>query len=341
MSSAQIIDIREEAVDTCLREILQDTLKSSASNGHMISMPTLLLWDQKGLQKFEDVTHTPEYYLTNDEIHILEEYSSDIAGIIEPNSILVELGSGNLRKTKILLDALESQEKDVEYYALDVSKLELERTLAQVPIDTYRHIRCWGLLGTYDDGRRHLLENPAWREKKSYILSLGSTIGSFDRNDAAEFMKSFTSLNDDGEDGTKPGASGKVSMILGVDGCKNGDRVFRAYNDPVGNNHKFIKNGLSHGNNILGHEAFREDDWTIKGEWDDHSGTHTQFFVTTTDTTAEQHDFAEGDKMLAVKSVKYDEQDRETLYDAAAVEEKAAWQTKDKTYGIYVVEDEN
>lgn len=48
---------------------------------------------------------------------------------------------------KILLDALELARKRVHYFALDLSKPELERTLSAVP-EQYQYVRCHGLLGT-------------------------------------------------------------------------------------------------------------------------------------------------------------------------------------------------
>ena len=74
----------------------------------------------------------------------------------------------------LLLRALEEQGKDVDYYALDLSREELERTLGQVP--SFRHVRCHGLLGTYDDGREWL-KLPENLARPKCILSLGSSIG--------------------------------------------------------------------------------------------------------------------------------------------------------------------
>jgi hypothetical protein len=72
------------------------------------------------------------------------------------------------------LQALEDAGKDVEYYALDLSRKELERTLAQVP--QFKHVVCRGLLGTYDDGREWL-KHPELVDRPKCILSLGSSIG--------------------------------------------------------------------------------------------------------------------------------------------------------------------
>jgi len=74
----------------------------------------------------------------------------------------------------LLLRALEDAQKAVDYYALDLSEQELQRTLAQLP--AYRHVRCHGLLGTYDDGR-DWLNSPSSLGRQRCILTLGSSIG--------------------------------------------------------------------------------------------------------------------------------------------------------------------
>jgi uncharacterized SAM-dependent methyltransferase len=82
--------------------------------------------------------------------------------------------SSNLRKVNLLLQALEDAAKNVDYYALDLSQQELERTLAQLP--PYKHVRAHGLLGTYDDGQVWL-KDPSIASRQKCILSLGSSVG--------------------------------------------------------------------------------------------------------------------------------------------------------------------
>jgi uncharacterized SAM-dependent methyltransferase len=90
----------------------------------------------------------------------------------------------------LLLEALENAEKKIDYYALDLSRTELARTLAQVP--AYRHVRCRGLLGTYDDGREWL-RKPENVVRRKCILSLGSSIGMEDRHLPAPQSRRLTS----------------------------------------------------------------------------------------------------------------------------------------------------
>ena len=82
--------------------------------------------------------------------------------------------NSNLRKVSILLHALEAAGKDVDYYALDLSLKELKRTLEQVP--KFKHVRCYGLHGTYDDGL-DWLKLPENRNRPKCVMSLGSSIG--------------------------------------------------------------------------------------------------------------------------------------------------------------------
>lgn len=57
-------------------------------------MPTLLLYDERGLQLFEDITYLDEYYLTSAEIDVLESFAAAIADFIPENCLVLELGSG-------------------------------------------------------------------------------------------------------------------------------------------------------------------------------------------------------------------------------------------------------
>lgn len=133
------------------------------SNGACYSLLTL-----------EKITYLEEYYLTNSEIQVLRRSARAIAKAIPSGSMVVELGSGNLRKVQILLQALEDAGKDIDYYALDLDKQELERTLAQVP--AFRFVRCHGLHGTYDDGREWMKTSSVSSRPKC-VMSLGSSIG--------------------------------------------------------------------------------------------------------------------------------------------------------------------
>ncbi len=91
-SDVSIIDIRQGGFGTSLVDEIREKL--NPGKGQERKMPTLLLYDEEGLQLFEDITYLEEYYLTNAEIETLTTHAEAIAGLIEPGSQVIELGSG-------------------------------------------------------------------------------------------------------------------------------------------------------------------------------------------------------------------------------------------------------
>ena len=91
-SVAGIIDIRSDSDGFELKQLIKDGLscKTEAEK----TLPTLLLYDNKGLKLFEQITYLDEYYLTGQEIEVLTKYAQRMAERIPSNAMLVELGSG-------------------------------------------------------------------------------------------------------------------------------------------------------------------------------------------------------------------------------------------------------
>ena len=111
--SPDIIDIRHAAVELNLKEEILSMLHPQSGPRQL---PTLLLYDENGLQLFEKVgrfpataaqaglrfayadpaqiTYLKEYYLTNDEIEVLESSAVAIAREIPDGAMVIELGSG-------------------------------------------------------------------------------------------------------------------------------------------------------------------------------------------------------------------------------------------------------
>jgi uncharacterized SAM-dependent methyltransferase len=87
-----IIDIRSDVAGIELKQLILDGLQPK--NGEPKTLPTLLLYDSAGLKLFERITYLDEYYLTGDEIEVLQNHASKIAERIPDNAMVVELGSG-------------------------------------------------------------------------------------------------------------------------------------------------------------------------------------------------------------------------------------------------------
>ncbi|ELR09298.1 hypothetical protein GMDG_03866 [Pseudogymnoascus destructans 20631-21] len=319
-----IIDIRRDALGSSL-DLGRDIMAQLAPARGPKKMPTLLLYDEKGLQTFEEITYLEEYYLTNAEIEVLERNAEEMARNIQAESMVIELGSGNLRKVSILLNALEKAEKSIHYYALDLSKRELERTLSSVP--RFEHVVCHGLLGTYDDGLEWIRSgcNASWPK---CIMSLGSSIGNFNRGDAAEFLKGFADM-------LRP----SDSMIIGLDACNDPAKVYHAYNDSLGITHKFILNGLDNANSILGENVFDTNDWEVIGEYvcDKDGGRHRAFYAPKRDITIRGVFIEQGERVQVEQSLKYSQAESEGMWAAAGLKEVGKWGATKEQYNIHML----
>lgn len=174
-----------------------------------------------------------------------------------------------------MLDALEKARKHVTYFALDLDQSELVRTLSHVTEGTFQCVQCAGLHGTYDDGLEWL-KQPKNASLPKTILSLGSSIGNFEPEAAAEFIAQFAA-----ELGQHD------LMMVGVDGCLDPKKVFAAYNDRDGTTHDFTMNGLLHANRLLGYEAFDMNSWDAVGVYDSVGERHRAFVVPKRDVVVE------------------------------------------------------
>ena len=221
-----------------------------------------------------------------------------------------------------MLQAFERAGKHIDYYALDVSEAELVRTLAAVQ-GRYQHVNCRGLLGTYDDGLAwlKLRENI---ERPKCILWLGSSIGNLNRTEAAAFLQSFT-----------PVLGPHCKMLVGIDGCQNGNRVYHAYNDKIGKTHEFVLNGLSHANRLAGRTIFHVSDWKVIGEYDEEAGRHQAFVSPIKDVLFEDITIRAGEMIRVEESYKYSPKQTQELWRRAGLVPSAKYGDYSNQYREY------
>ncbi|KDQ17224.1 hypothetical protein BOTBODRAFT_53375 [Botryobasidium botryosum FD-172 SS1] len=154
--------------DDTLRESLIASLTAPTNKK---SLPTHLLYDDRGLELYDDITTQipDQYYLFPCEESILINSSLEIGKVMFSGAVgegeidgrdVFELGSGSLRKTFHLLSALSSLspsddgQPKTTYYALDLVRSSLESTLSRLAEhpEITRGIELRGLAGSYDDG---------------------------------------------------------------------------------------------------------------------------------------------------------------------------------------------
>jgi EasF-like predicted methyltransferase len=201
---------------------------------------------------------------------------------------------------------------------------ELERTFAEIPTAGYKHVKCFGLYGTYDHALEWLKSKDVSGKPKT-ILWLGSSLGNFERSEVAPFLAGF-------RDAIQPGDT----MLIGIDSCKDPDRVFHAYNDREDVTHNFILNGLKHANRIMGGKTvFNLDEWEAIGEFDIKAGRHHAFVAPLKDVVVDGIPVAKGERIRIEESYKYSREEVLQLWEGAGLSESTVWSNSKGDYGEF------
>ncbi|WP_422083662.1 L-histidine N(alpha)-methyltransferase [Ulvibacterium sp.] len=196
-------------------------------------------YDARGDKLFQDIMNLPEYYLTNSEFEILDNYKDKIAQWFSSGKgkfSLIELGAGDGKKTKILLKHLVSENVSFTYKPIDISQNaldQLEKSLHEELPDLHIEPR----QGTYFETLADIHSDNGARK---VILFLGSNIGNLLHPQAVDFLKSIQDL-----------MNGDDLFFVGFDQKKNPQTVLDAYNDKTGITEAFNKNILARINREL------------------------------------------------------------------------------------------
>lgn len=199
----------------------------------------------------------------------------------------------------------------MDYYALDLSLSELQRTFAEVSTRTYEHVGFHGLHGTYDDALTWMM-NSENRSRPTCIMSMGSSLGNFSRSGAADFLSRFAKVLGPFD-----------CMVIGLDACKNSEKVYKAYNDSKGITRRFYENGLLNANSVLGSEVFDLDKWEVVTHYDPIEGHHQAFYSPVEDMTIQGVHLRKGEKLIFEEATKYGPEERDVLWHEAGLIHKS------------------
>lgn len=221
--------------------ILHSTFAQDILNG-LRSQPKKLsskyFYDKKGDALFQQIMRMPEYYLTDCEYEILDEYKGAILKLIGDRRFdLIELGAGDGLKTKLLLEHFVSQQADFTYCPIDISADVLQQLEADVA-KRWPSLECKQMPGDYF-AMLGELENRSHARK--VILFLGSNIGNLTPLEAQGFIRKI-------QEHMAPGDL----LITGFDLKKDPAVILDAYSDPAGITAAFNLNLLERINKELG-----------------------------------------------------------------------------------------
>ena len=194
------------------------------------------LYDGLGSALFEAITYLPEYGLTRADERLLCRHAAEIADLAPASSTVIELGSGNGRKTRSILNSLRPPIAPLRYFPVDLSRDAL--AICQRELSDAAEV--YPLEQSYLVGVATAVANRRAGESL-LILFLGSTIGNFERACAIEFLRELRALLEPGD-----------ALLVGADLVKDRTQLLLAYDDPIGLTAAFNLNLLGRVNRELG-----------------------------------------------------------------------------------------
>lgn len=189
------------------------------------------IYDKNGDKIFQEIMAMPEYYLTNCEYNILENQSAEIAEKfnLSEGFDLIELGAGDGKKTKLLLQHLVDINANFTYLPVDISQNVLDELGAALS-DKLPKVNFELLQGSYFQVLNQL---SSYNKRQKIIFVLGSNIGNLMHKEAIDFLKKI-----------EQNMAADDLLFMGFDQKKHPQVILEAYSDPHGITEKFNKNLL-------------------------------------------------------------------------------------------------
>lgn len=190
------------------------------------------LYDSNGDRLFQQIMDLPEYYLTRLEHRILQENKQDIIRLFnkpEEPFDLIDLGAGDAKKTKILLNELLDQKIAFRYVPIDISRNSIE-SLSQDLLQELPSLELAPKVGTYHEVLKNMKDDQGIRR---IFLLLGSNIGNLAHERAVELLSAIKETMRDQD-----------VLFAGFDQKKDPATILAAYNDSTGVTESFNKNLL-------------------------------------------------------------------------------------------------
>ena len=233
MSSVQPRGISDDDRRPPVNDLLEVAQRGLAAKPKRL--PSWLFYDERGSALFERICEQPEYYLTRCEIALMDAHAESIADALGSDVRLVEYGSGNARKTRMLLQHLH---EPVAYVPVEISPEPLRqsvdwltREFPQLPVQPL----------CADFSRPLRLPIPPRAPRRTVVYFPGSTIGNFENREAAALLRKMR--NEMGDAG---------GILIGVDLKKDHALIDAAYNDRAGVTAQFTLNMLARLNREIG-----------------------------------------------------------------------------------------
>lgn len=290
--------------------------------------PQFFFHDKYGSDLFTKICELEEYYITRTEIDILQKNSKDISEVIGKNCLLIEYGSGSIKKVHPLIETLDSP---VSYIPIDIAKEHLF-SYAELTSSKYSNLNVIAIAADYTQDFTlpyEKLPNPE-RIKNKVILFAGSTIGNLERSQAITLLQRSAKL-----------LEGKGGMLIGVDLKKDPSILHAAYNDSEGLTAKFNLNVLRNINREL-ESNFDLDNFYHHAPYNPVIGRIELHLISkkyqAVTVAGQDFFFREGESIHSENSHKYSIEDFRELSEEAGFKLKATWTDSKKLFSVNYLE---
>jgi L-histidine Nalpha-methyltransferase len=269
-------------------------------------LPSWLIFDDRGSEIFEEIVGLDNYHPAVCEFEILHTHKQTIADIISGEALqIIDLGSGDARKSQVLLEHLVSSNLQIHYIPIDISAGAVKNLVASLE-SKFRNtsLAVTGIAAEYFEGLQAV---PREQFKRNFVFFLGSTIGNQDYPAAGKFLRELSDSLNEGD-----------YVMIGFDLMKDPKLLYRAYNDPGGVFQKFNLNLLDCINQKLGAD-FVKDNFVQEGHYNQYSRAVESHVYSTEDQTVQvpalkkEFHFKAWEGMQTEHSYKYTMPEIETL----------------------------
>ena len=197
------------------------------------ALPPKYFYDAAGSRLFERICRLKEYYPTRVELSLTRRNLADIARFAGKGCALLEYGSGESLKTRLLIRALEPS----AYIPVDISSDALGGAVRRLRRE-FPWLSVTPVIGDFS----RPIDLPAFPGRARRVVYFpGSTIGNLTPDEAHAFLKM-----------TRAQVGPKGAMLVGVDLKKDANVLHAAYNDAKGVTAAFNLNLLARINRELG-----------------------------------------------------------------------------------------
>jgi L-histidine Nalpha-methyltransferase len=182
-------------------------------------LPSWLIFDSEGSKIFKKITELADYLPAACEFEIINHSKNKVSDLISDKTFnLIELGSGDGCKTRILIEHFLNKHHVCHYFPIDISSGAVTNLVQSLEADQKgTSLNVTGLIGDYFDGLNFINQEGS---KQNLVLFLGVTLNNMDPEAARSFLNNL-----------HKNLGPKDYLMIGFDLMKNPKLLYSAYNN--------------------------------------------------------------------------------------------------------------